>query len=145
MDAIGAVVAVAALVAVTAVCGVALRWRAGRVRPEARALGGLAAEHGALGARATLLQFSTEYCAPCRSTRRLLADLAAGRPGTAHVEIDLTDRPELARRLGILQTPTTFLLDGDGRSRARIGGAPRIADLTAELDALIGGPRVRLP
>ncbi|MGZ5405796.1 MAG: hypothetical protein ACXWDL_14175, partial [Nocardioides sp.] len=30
-----------------------------------------------LGERATLLQFSSAFCAPCRATRRVLADVAA--------------------------------------------------------------------
>ena len=33
-----------------------------------------------LGERATLLQFSSAFCAPCRATRRVLADVADRRP-----------------------------------------------------------------
>lgn len=133
-----AIAAALGAVAVASALGVVWRARTGRVRLEGaeRELAEIAAAHGALGERATLLQFSTEYCAPCRSTARVLGDLAERRDGIAHVEVDLTDRPELAGRLNILQTPTTFVLDPHGRSRARIGGAPRLVEVTALLDTL---------
>ena len=41
-----------------------------------------------------------------------------------HVEVDLTQRADLADRFRVTQTPTTLLLDADGTVRARIGGAP---------------------
>jgi thiol-disulfide isomerase/thioredoxin len=78
-----------------------------------------------LGERATLLQFSTAFCAPCRATRRTLAEVAAVVPGVAHVEIDAEHHLELIRRLRILRTPTTLVLDADGREVSRASGAPR--------------------
>ena len=36
-----------------------------------------------LGERATLLQFSSAFCAPCRATRRILADVAGMTSGVA--------------------------------------------------------------
>lgn len=86
---------------------------------------------------ATLLQFSTEVCAPCRVTRVVLGDVASGRPDVDHVDLDLTHRPDLASRFNILQTPTTLILDRKGVVRARIGGAPRRADLTHELERIL--------
>lgn len=86
---------------------------------------------------ATLLQFSTEVCAPCRAARVVLGDVASGRPGVEHVDLDLTHRPELASRFNILQTPTTLILDRRGVVRARIGGAPRRDALTLELDRIL--------
>src|SRR3954447_12446278 len=38
------------------------------------------------GERATLVQFSSAFCAPCRTTRGLLADVAETVPGVRHVE-----------------------------------------------------------
>ena len=63
-----------------------------------------------LGEQATLLQFSTAFCAPCVSTARVLDAVADAHEGTAHVVIDVTDRPELATRFNLLQTPTTLVL-----------------------------------
>jgi thiol-disulfide isomerase/thioredoxin len=136
MTLLWSIAAVLGAIAVATALGLVWRARTGRVRADGRELAGIAGAHGALGTRATLLQFSTELCAPCRSTARALDDLARHRDGVAHVEVDLADRPELAGRLNILQTPTTFVLDPRGRSRARIGGAPRLAEVAALLDDL---------
>lgn len=91
----------------------------------------------ALGGRATLLQFSTEVCAPCKSTARVLDDLATRTADVAHVELDVTHRPELASRYRVLQTPTTLILDADGLVRARIGGAVRRDTIVAELQRVL--------
>ncbi|GGO79347.1 thioredoxin family protein [Nocardioides deserti] len=77
------------------------------------------------GERATLLQFSTAFCAPCRVTRRTLGEVADLVPGVAHVEVDAEHHLELVRRLGVLRTPTTLVLDAEGREVARAAGAPR--------------------
>ena len=74
---------------------------------------------------ATLLQFSTEVCAPCAAMRRVLGTIASDRADVTHIELDLSARPDLATRFGILQTPTTLVLDASGGIRSRIGGAAR--------------------
>jgi thiol-disulfide isomerase/thioredoxin len=78
-----------------------------------------------LGDRATLLQFSSAFCAPCRATRRTLADVADLVPGVVHVEVDAEHHLDLVRQLGILRTPTTLILDADGGEVTRAAGAPR--------------------
>ncbi|MET1058089.1 MAG: thioredoxin family protein [Nocardioides sp.] len=87
-------------------------------------LAGTDIEH-TLGERATLLQFSSAFCAPCRATRRVLGEVAALVPGVAHVEIDAEHHLELVRRVGVLRTPTTLILDVDGREVSRACGTPR--------------------
>ena len=86
-----------------------------------------------LGERATLLQFSSAFCAPCRATRRVLADVAAAVPGVVHVEVDAEHHLELVRRLGILRTPTTLILDAHGAEVTRASGAPRKEQVLASL------------
>jgi thiol-disulfide isomerase/thioredoxin len=77
-----------------------------------------------LGERATLLQFSSAFCAPCRAARRVLTDVAGIVPGVAHVELDAEHHLDLVRRLGITRTPTTLVLDASGREVSRASGAP---------------------
>lgn len=77
-----------------------------------------------LGRRATLVQFSSAFCAPCRTTRRVLGEVAEVVPDVAHVEIDAELHLALVRRLNILRTPTTIVLDGAGREITRAAGAP---------------------
>jgi len=92
------------------------------------------------GERATLLQFSSAFCVPCRATRRVLADVAAVVPGVAHVEVDAEDHLELVRRVGVLRTPTTLVLDAAGREVSRAGGVPRKEQVLAALAAAVPGP-----
>ena len=92
---------------------------------------------GQRGERATLLQFSSAFCAPCRATRRILVDVATTVPGVTHVEIDAEEHLDLVRRLGVLRTPTTLVLDGSGREITRASGAPRAAQVLATLDGVL--------
>jgi thiol-disulfide isomerase/thioredoxin len=103
-------------------------------------LDGAALDHE-LGDRATLLQFSTAFCAPCRATRRVLADVAAVVPGVEHVEVDAEHNLELVRRLGVLRTPTTIVLDQHGQEVTRATGALRKEQvLVAIAKAVPDGP-----
>jgi thiol-disulfide isomerase/thioredoxin len=77
-----------------------------------------------LGERATLLQFSSAFCAPCRATRRVLGEVADLVEGVAHVEIDAEHHLEATRAFGILRTPTTVVLDRSGEEVTRATGAP---------------------
>jgi len=87
----------------------------------------------ALGERATLLQFSSAFCAPCRATRRILADVAGMTQGVAHIEIDAESRLDLVRALNVLRTPTVLVLAADGRIVRRASGQPRKPDVIAAL------------
>jgi thiol-disulfide isomerase/thioredoxin len=86
-----------------------------------------------LGVRATLVQFSTAFCQPCRATRRVLADVTRDVAGVAHVEIDAESHLELVRRLDIRRTPTVLVLDHAGRVVRRASGQPRKVDVLAAL------------
>lgn len=131
----GLVVCVAVLAAASAF-GVLQRRRSGRVRVRGRDDGrriGADRLGGELGERATLVQFSSAFCAPCRATRRILGDVAAAVPGVAHIEIDAEARLDLVRELDILKTPTVLVLDADGRIVRRAAGQPRKVDVFAAL------------
>jgi thiol-disulfide isomerase/thioredoxin len=123
---------------VLASTAIGLVWRASNGRIRRTTAGDVVAIEGVtLGDRATLLQFSTEVCAPCRATARVLGELAGSTDDVAHVDLDVTHRPELAARFRVLQTPTTLILDRDGAVRARIGGAVRRDLIAAELDRVV--------
>jgi thiol-disulfide isomerase/thioredoxin len=127
MNPVLVVVVLVGLVALASGLGVLWRGSQGRVR--------IASGHIAdveLGGRATLLQLSTEVCAPCRATARVLDGLSTD--DIRHVEVDIADRPDLVSRFNVLQTPTTFILDRTGAVRARIGGAVRRDLIVAELE-----------
>lgn len=135
------VVVLAVALAVAVVGGLLWRWRGGRVRTPRRDDVRLAADDlgSSLGRRATLVQFSSAFCAPCRATRTILADAANTVDGVAHVEIDAESHLDLVRRLNVRRTPTVFVLDEDGYLVRRASGQPRRADVIAALGEAIPG------
>ena len=91
----------------------------------------------ALGERATLVQFSSAFCQPCRATRLVLADVARTVPGVAHVEIDAESHLDLVRRVDVTRTPTVLILDSAGRIRTRATGAPRSGAVLTALASIL--------
>ena len=97
------------------------------------AAGEMGAEFGSV---ATLLQFSSAFCAPCRTTKVLLSEVAKAEEGVVHVVLDAESHLELVRRLKIISTPTTLILDSNGVEVGRAVGAPRREQVAAALHAL---------
>jgi thiol-disulfide isomerase/thioredoxin len=98
---------------------------------------GLLATLGVQPAPATLLQFSTAFCAPCRAVRRISSEVADMVPGVQHVEIDAESHLDAVRTLGIWRTPTLLVLDGDGRIVRRATGVPGKPQLIAVLGDIL--------
>ncbi|WP_300012213.1 thioredoxin family protein [Pseudonocardia sp.] len=143
MDLVGATALVGVLVLATG-AGLVLRARDGRVRPgrppragtgRGRATGGWALAGRAPGPaeRVLLLQLSSPVCTPCRRTADLLDGLHARRPEIVHREVDVAERPDVARALDVLRTPTVVAFDRAGTELLRVSGVPRVADLEAAL------------
>lgn len=133
----GVMVVGAVLVLATA-SGFAWRRRDGRMRESSVPRLTEADLGQPLGAHATLLQFSSAFCAPCRATRQLLSDVAGRSDGVAHVEIDVETRMDLARQLDIRRTPTVLVLGPRGQVTRRASGLPRRADVVAALALATG-------
>ncbi|MEV4016706.1 thioredoxin family protein [Nonomuraea angiospora] len=129
-----------ATLALGSVIGVVRLRRDGRVRDTGGDRLSEADLGAGLGERATLVQFSTAFCQPCRATRRILADVSGIVPGVTHVEIDAESRLDLVRRLDIMRTPTVLVLDTSGRIVKRAAGQPRKADVLAALAAAVSPP-----
>jgi len=129
----GVLVLIGTLV-LASVAGLVVRARNGKVRETATARPLPADVRDALApGGVTLVQLSTTFCAPCRHTRVLLADLASRTDGLHHAELDLTERPDLARELSVLRTPTTLAIDERGTELLRVGGIPKRDALLAAL------------
>lgn len=142
-----AVVLVAALAA-----GALLRARSGTVRATEpgpvvdETLRELLTEAGANTAGPTVLHFSADWCGPCAAVRRVIHQvlgnldtrLAAGAGRPLEVEVDIDENPALAKELGVLSLPTTFIFDAALVQRHRISGVPSAADLEAALLPLCG-------
>ncbi len=138
---VASLIVLVAILTVATVFGVIWRRRSGRLRDESAGevltVGDLGAD---LGRVATLVQFSTEFCQPCRVTRGVLVDIAAVADGVRHIEVDAGARLDLVRRLNVLRTPTVLVLDAHGRIVNRASGAPRRVDMLAAVAAVSGSP-----
>jgi hypothetical protein len=164
MSVVGGLIVLVVVLAAASAAGFGLRARQGRFRapkppstplkppstplnpdrgdsvPPAAANALTSADLGApLGQRATLVQFSTEFCTYCGPTRELLAEVASGQDGVAFVEIDAADRMDLTRRLRVMSTPTVLVLGADGAIERRSSGRPRKSELLAAVGAVLGG------
>lgn len=135
----GLIALVVALGAAT-VLGVLLRRRHGGLRaaggtdvPEALTEADLGAP---LGERATLVQFSTAFCAQCRPARHVLRQVTEMVEGVSHVEIDAAARLDLVRRFHVMSTPTVLVLGPDGLVTRKATGVPRTADVIAAVGAV---------
>lgn len=135
-------IVIVALLAVATVGGLVWRATTGRAR---RIKNGLQIDLKALGAtkdgkpvtafgeHTTFLQFSSETCSTCKQTAKLFEELEKTSHGVLHIEVDLTHRLDLADKFGILQTPTTLVLDSKGIVKSRIGGAPKPSTIEEEI------------
>ncbi|MEN9707226.1 MAG: hypothetical protein RIS31_792 [Actinomycetota bacterium] len=135
-------VAILSLLALATVAGLVWRSTTGRAK---RIKAGLQIDLKELGAskdgkavtefgeHTTFLQFSSETCATCKQTSKLFEELEKTSSGVLHIEVDLTHRLDLADKFGILQTPTTLVLDSKGFVKSRIGGAPKPSTIEEEI------------
>jgi thiol-disulfide isomerase/thioredoxin len=131
-------------VAASTALGLWLRARSGRlaevgVAPAAFDAVELARLGGVPGERATLVQFASAFCAPCRATRHILSEVAATVAGVGYVEVDAESNLDAVRRHGIFRTPTTLVLDRAGHVVVRATGQPRKADVLAAVGRAIDG------
>lgn len=128
----------AGVVLAATAAGLVMRARAGQARDVVSGDRLRAAELGApLGREATFVQFSSPTCTSCRGVRRVLGELVdeelAGGRAVTHVELDATERLDLARRFGIMRTPTVLVLDPAGAVVRRVSGALTPAQARAAL------------
>ena len=89
-----------------------------------------------LGSRATMVQFSSAFCAPCKATHALLSQMVVPMEDVKHVHIDAESHLELVRQLDIRSTPTTLFLNREGIEVGRAAGTPKREQVIAALNAI---------
>jgi len=89
-----------------------------------------------LGARGTLVQFSSAFCTPCRATRALIENVVKDLSDIRHIEIDAEAHLDLVRSLDIRSTPTTLFLNSAGVEVGRAIGAPKREQITSAIALL---------
>jgi thiol-disulfide isomerase/thioredoxin len=86
----------------------------------------------------TIVYFTTPDCAPCKTIQRPALDKVSNLfgDGLQVVEIDATERPDLAKTWGVMSVPTTFLLNSRGEARYVNNGVARVEKLMEQIQAL---------
>ena len=85
----------------------------------------------------TFLQFSSEFCQPCRVTNKLLDEVTNSFPAICHIELDVVEHMDLVKTYGITRTPTTLIIDKSGTVHFRATGVPKKAELTSAVTDLV--------
>lgn len=130
----GAIVIVVVLIAAVAF-GLYRKFKDGRFSAHKSDAAVLTEEQlgGELGPKATLVEFSSAFCAPCRATRQILDRVVGDVEGVALIEIDAEQNLDLVRELNIMRTPTVLVLDANGAIAHRASGLPTYPAVVAAL------------
>ena len=85
-----------------------------------------------------LVYFTTPECAPCKTIQRPAINRVSHVLGAKLevVEIDATERPDLAKAWGVMSVPTTFVLDTRGEARFVNNGVARAEKLLEQIKTL---------
>ncbi len=85
-----------------------------------------------------IVYFTTPDCVPCKTIQRPALDQMTTLFGEKLqvVEIDATERPDLAKVWGVMSVPTTFLLNSRGEARYVNHGVAHVEKLIEQLQTL---------
>ena len=119
------------------VVGVGAYWLVSQ-RLLARARNNVFSLFNTLPNKPVLVYFTTPTCAPCKTVQRPAIDKIVKLLGEKlHVvEIDATQRPDLAKTWGVMSVPTTFLLNSRGEARYVNNGVARAEKLMEQIQTL---------
>jgi thioredoxin 1 len=85
----------------------------------------------------SLVDFSTEWCAPCKAMLPVVQRIAADYAGRVSVfSVDAEKEQDLAMRQAVMSFPT-FLIFKDGKVVDRVVGAIADPKLRAKIDAAL--------
>ncbi len=126
-----------ALAGVIIVCGMLAYWIISQ-RLLVRARSNLSNLFSTPPNKPVIIYFTTPDCAPCKTIQRPALHQVSKLMGEnlEVVEIDATERPDLAKTWGVLSVPTTFLLDARGEAKYVNHGVTRVEKLMEQIQSL---------
>lgn len=86
--------------------------------------------------RPVLVDFTADWCPPCRMVTPVLQQIAAERPDLKVLQVDADTNPELTLRYRVLGLPTMALFR-DGELVTALTGAQPKSRLLSSLDAAL--------
>jgi thiol-disulfide isomerase/thioredoxin len=106
-----------------------------RLRNRARGL------EGFTPGKPAVLYFTTPQCIPCKTQQRPALVKLTEQVGSQVqiIQVDATERPDLADYWGVLSVPTTFIIDSKGQPRGINHGVASAEKLLKQLEDANGG------
>jgi thiol-disulfide isomerase/thioredoxin len=103
-----------------------------------RARGNVLSLFTTLPDKPVIVYFTTPDCVPCKTVQRPALNQVRALFGESLqvIEIDATQRPDLAKTWGVMSVPTTFLLDSRGEARYVNNGVARAEKLMEQIHSL---------
>jgi thioredoxin 1 len=86
--------------------------------------------------RPVLVDFTADWCGPCRMVTPVLRQIAAERPDLRVLQVDADANPELSRRYQVLGLPYLALFRDGELVTGLVGAKPKSAILSS-LDAAL--------
>jgi thioredoxin 1 len=84
-----------------------------------------------------VVDFTADWCAPCRAVGPVLAELAATYEGRVRfVAVDADDNPGLVARFGVVSLPTIYFY-ADGEVVEVVRGARPKSELVGRVEGLL--------
>ena len=80
-----------------------------------------------------VVDFSADWCAPCKAIAPELEKLASTTEGIEFVELDIDAHPGITQQLRVMSVPTVVHFGADGSEVARSVGAVRAEQLALRL------------
>jgi thioredoxin 1 len=120
--------------AVIALLGAIVYWLWGRLRLRRLRKAQRGLEDTNLGTP-VILYFTTPTCVPCKTQQRPALKQLVEDYGVQVqiVQVDATEKPDLADYWGVLSVPTTFIIDSQGEPRAMNPGVASADKLLRQL------------
>jgi thiol-disulfide isomerase/thioredoxin len=89
--------------------------------------------------QAAIVYFTTPNCTPCKTIQRPALESLKKKLGERLqiIEVDASQRPDLAQDWGVLSVPTTFVIDSTGSPRHVNHGATSVEKLTDQLEDFV--------
>jgi thioredoxin 1 len=93
--------------------------------------------------RPVLVEFTADWCGPCRQLVPVLSAIAAEEADRIKVvQLDVDTNPEITARYAVLSTPTLMVFRDGGPVRSMVGARPK-RRLLQELEDALRSPAPR--
>lgn len=89
-----------------------------------------------LGKSATLLQFSSAFCSPCKATAHVISNIVQNMDDVVYIQVASEENLKLVEKFDIKSTPTVIFFNRDGIEVGRAVGIPTKEQVIISINAV---------